>query len=353
MADPRQPRASRGTARDRFERILYLLPAASGEEGASLDELTRTLDVSRDVLLADVDEVTARAYYHPAGGGDDLQVFLEPDRLRVWTTGEFRRPPKLTPREALALGIGLRVLAGEAGPEQRTGLLDLARRLETDLASVPVEDFTPHFAIEEMAGEPAVGAGSSAHGPDPAGADPPEANTPALRGLLADAARDRHPCRFRYLKADADDLETRRLEPYVIVGATGRWYAIGRDPDRDAIRAFRLDRMLEVTVLDDTYEQADDFDLDTYLSGARVYRSRDPATARIRYAPQIARWVLERGEGEEQSDGSAVVEHEVADPDWAVRHVLQYGGEAELLGPDDLRARLGAAARNVERVHAA
>ena len=63
--------------------------------------------------------------------------------------------------------------------------------------------------------------------------------------------------------------------------------------------------------------------------------------------------ILERGEGEEEPDGSAIVEHEVADPDWAVRHVLQYAGEAELLGPDDLRIRIGAAATNVERVHSA
>jgi predicted DNA-binding transcriptional regulator YafY len=377
MADRPRPATSRGSARTRLERILYLLPAASGEDGVSLDELARTLDVKRDVLLADVEEVTARAYYHPAGGGDDLQVFLEADRLRVWTTGEFRRPPKLTPREALALGLGLRVLAGEAGGEKRASLLELARRLETDLASVPVEDFTPHFAIEELADGPLPPgrdppgsdaaepptpgldpADPPATGSDPAelpatGSDPSEPLTAELRGLLAGAARDGRACGFRYLKADADEPDDRRLEPYALVGSTGRWYAIGRDPDRDDIRAFRLDRMLDVRVLDETYGPAEDFDLETYLSGGRVYRSRDPATARVRYAPLIARWILERGEGLEEPDGSAVVEQEVADPDWAVRHVLQYGGEAELLGPEDLRARVGAAARNVERVHAA
>jgi predicted DNA-binding transcriptional regulator YafY len=356
MSDAPQPATSRGTARERLERILYLLPAASGEEGASLDELTRTLDVTRDVLLADVEEVTARAYNHPAGGGDDLQVYLGADRLRVWTTGEFRRPPKLTPREGLALGIGLRALAGEVGVEKRAGLLDLARRLEANLASIPVEDFTPRFAIEEMAE-------TEAPGSDPTATDPPDANAPesepsgpstaALRGLLIEAARDARACCFPCLKADAEEPEPRRLEPYALVGATGRWYAIGRDPDREDIRAFRLDRMLQVTVLDETYEPAEDFDLDAYLSGTRVYRAQDPATARVRYAPRIARWILERGEGEEEPGGSAIVDHEVADPDWAVRHVLQYAGEAELLGPDDLRIRVGAAATNVERVHSA
>jgi predicted DNA-binding transcriptional regulator YafY len=35
-----------------------------------------------------------------------------------------------------------------------------------------------------------------------------------------------------------------------------------------------------------------------------------------------------------------VVEHPLADPEWGMRHVLQYGDEAEVLEPASLRARL-------------
>jgi predicted DNA-binding transcriptional regulator YafY len=37
-------------------------------------------------------------------------------------------------------------------------------------------------------------------------------------------------------------------------------------------------------------------------------------------------------------DGSVVICHRVADPHWVVGHALQYGGEAEILEPADLRA---------------
>jgi predicted DNA-binding transcriptional regulator YafY len=44
--------------------------------------------------------------------------------------------------------------------------------------------------------------------------------------------------------------------------------------------------------------------------------------------------------GELQQDGSYVVEHPVADVQWAVRHVLQYGPEAEVLEPAELREEI-------------
>jgi predicted DNA-binding transcriptional regulator YafY len=48
-----------------------------------------------------------------------------------------------------------------------------------------------------------------------------------------------------------------------------------------------------------------------------------------------------------EPDGSVVLHHDVADPRWVVRHVLQYGGEAELVEPGELRERVARAARVV------
>jgi predicted DNA-binding transcriptional regulator YafY len=59
---------------------------------------------------------------------------------------------------------------------------------------------------------------------------------------------------------------------------------------------------------------------------------------KVRYSPRIAQWIAEREEGETANDGSFVVDHPLADHDWAVRHVLQYGPEAEVLEPESVRA---------------
>ncbi|MGH7477687.1 MAG: hypothetical protein ACRELD_15580, partial [Longimicrobiales bacterium] len=96
----------RATADDRLARILYLLAAAAGEQGAALRELAEALDITPTELLDDLREVSERAYYRSAGDADDLQITVERDRVRIWTGGELRRPPRLSAREALALGLG-------------------------------------------------------------------------------------------------------------------------------------------------------------------------------------------------------------------------------------------------------
>ncbi len=68
----------------------------------------------------------------------------------------------------------------------------------------------------------------------------------------------------------------------------------------------------------------------------------------VRYSPRIARWIRERAfwteaAAEDGEDGSLIVRHRVADPRWAVSHALQYGADAEILEPDDVRAHGGRA----------
>lgn len=65
---------------------------------------------------------------------------------------------------------------------------------------------------------------------------------PHLPRLLA-AHRARTPVRFAYRTADGRDTH-RVVDPHGLVHRTGRWYLVGRDHDRDASRAFRLDRIL-------------------------------------------------------------------------------------------------------------
>ena len=77
--------------------------------------------------------------------------------------------------------------------------------------------------------------------------------------------------------------------------------------------------------------------LDAVIRDGRVFMNKDAVTARIRYSPKIARWIAEREGQPLAKDGSLTLEHPLADPAWAVRHVLQYGPDAEVLEPESLR----------------
>lgn len=310
---PREP------ADAQLERVLHILPEAARDGGASIDELAEALDVDPRRIVRDLEEVTARGLY--VDPPLDVDIMIADGRVTVWTTGELRRPVKLSPREALALTMGLRLLADGADPERAERLRELARRMDEGLAAFPAEEVAERFAVD--AGDPA-GAGAL--------------------DLLREAARERRPCRLTYLKAEADAPERRTLHPYAVVHAGGRWYALGHNVEAEGrdtsttVRAFRLDRILGIEPLEGGFDRPRGFDPRDYLDEeGDVFRADETVEVAVRYSPRIARWIEEDGAGERVDDGSVVVRHEVADPEWLVRHVLYHGAEAEVVEPAGMR----------------
>ncbi|HET9984978.1 MAG TPA: WYL domain-containing protein [Longimicrobiales bacterium] len=316
--------AERATAEAQLERILYLLPAASGDEGRPLRELAAALGVTPAQVLADVAAVTAREYYHPAGSSPGLSILVENDRIRVGPRGAFERPVRLTPREALALGLGVRTLAAEARPARRPGLLELAARLEAELVAPDVEVPPPVVVVDAGDG----------------GGD-------GLRTFLQESAAARRPVAIDYLKSGGAAPERRVVHPYVLVAAGGVWYVLGWCTAREAVRAFRLDRILDAWEAEGTYEVPADFDPAAYVAGGRVYRADEDVEVAVRYSPRIARWIVEQGPAEALEDGGVLVRYRVADPEWLVRHVLQHGADAEVVGPAEVRELVREAAGRV------
>lgn len=330
---------SGATAADQLERILYVIPAAVREGGASLEELADRLDVSEERVLRDLQEVTARSFYQRPGQAERLQIAVDGGRVSVWTAGEFQRPVRLSPREVLALDLALRARAVARGDgdahasgrgESREGAearLALARRLEAELAvATEDDDLSERLAVEGQAADD---------------------RADRVLGALFRAAAEQRNCRIRYLASGAGEPAWREVEPYVMVRADGRWYAVSRCRDVEGIRFFRADRVLEAELGDATFEVPDGFEVAEFLDDGHLYQPRDDVEVTVRYGSRVARWVRERGPVEEREDGSVEVTHSVSDLDWIVRHVLRYGPEAEVVDPPAVRRRVAGAARRL------
>lgn len=307
------------TAQERFARILQLVAQAGGE-GMAVDALAEKLGVTRRRLERDIEELTTREYYLPGGAVPDIQVFLEGDHLRIRTTGPFQRPTRLSPGEAAALDLGLRILAAE---REDDGLRENMAHLLEKLAWAVPADLLDRFSAD-----------------DPATRD-------GVRALLVDAARRRVPVRFQYLKPDADGPEDRCVEPYAVVYGEGRWYVVGRSPERDGVRVFRLDRMLDAALDDGTFPAPEVFNVADHVTDGRVYRAEEEITVTVRYTPEVAPWLLEQGLGRQEEDGAVVVRHSVADPAWIVREVLRYGAAARVVEPAWVREQVAEAAERL------
>ena len=108
----------------------------------------------------------------------------------------------------------------------------------------------------------------------------------------------------------------------------------------EGLRFFRLDRVKHVEVMEERYERPKDFSLEAVMRDGRAFQAVDPATLKVRYSPKVARWIAEREGKTVDADGSLTLEHPLADTDWAVRHVLQYGPDAEVLEPAEVREEI-------------
>lgn len=322
------------SASERLGRLLHILPAASREEGVALEALARELDVDPSTILSDLTEVTARSYYHPAGSGEDIQIRLESDRVSVWTTGAFQRPVKLSPLETFCLALGLRQPEGgrTVGGEGTASYGGSADFPEGEALLGRVE---AHLVSGEIPDEALEGVHAAAAAPDPDG----------VRELVMTAARECIACRVRYLKPGDPEPRDRLIHPHVVAHAEGRWYVVGWCETSGGGRAFRLDRIVDARLTSRGFEpSADDVDVEAFLQGGRVYHGHQETEVLVRYSPVVARWVAEWAPAPEPGeDGDLVVRHRVADPEWMVRHVLTYGGEAEVVEPEEVRRMVAAA----------
>ena len=343
------------TAEIRLHRLLHVLAVASRPGGATLEELAATLGCEPARVLRDIQEATDREYYQPGGSVEPFQISVEHDRVRVRTSGEFRRPSRLTRHEALALGLAVRALAAESAADRRTELLALAGRLESELAAPPTWEVTdaaemPAFQrVEVRERAPTfddTGAGAEPPVfPEPLGDREPGLATRMVDDVVAEAAEQRRRCVILYLKpGDAAPAE-RDIAPYRLVYAAGRWYTLAHDAARDAVRVFRFDRILEARLTAERFEVPSDFDPGDYLKAEGApFLALGEVKARVRYSAVVSPWVAEATGVAPADDGTLVLEHPVADEEWLIRHVLRYGGEAEVLEPAVLRERVGAAA---------
>ena len=123
---------------------------------------------------------------------------------------------------------------------------------------------------------------------------------------------------------------------------------------RQAMRSFRVDRMDEVTLLENGFEIPEDFDVHAYLDAE--FRSQSQVEVRMRFAPAAAE--LAWGDRstwsriEEQPDGSVDVVMTTPDLEWAVSMGMSYGPIVTVLEPPALRRLIAERAQVVAQMYA-
>lgn len=318
------------TAAEQLRRLLIALPALADDKAHPIAEIAERVGVSEQVLRRDLADLVTRVTDEPGGFTEGVSLLLATDTVQFQTSGgHFRRPMALSQQELQALELGLAMLAQESPPDERAAMHRARERLQRALAVFP--------AAAGGEREASLGHDSDARR--------------ERRQLLQRCIRERRVARIVYQGATQTDAEPREVHPLGLVWSRGQWYLVAWCLRNDGLRVFRCDRVLKAEDTAARFRAIDGFSIEDVLRDGKVLVGESGQTVRVQYTARIARWLVERGAAKPLPDGSAEAVLESHLDDWAVRHALRYGPDAEVLEPKGIREAVVAALHRVLVAH--
>jgi predicted DNA-binding transcriptional regulator YafY len=318
---PRRSRANgRGEAAirpERFARLVtlagMLIEAAKKGERLQIADLKNRLELTDEELREDVELLNVVNF---GGGtyvlyaeilGDEIEVDSEP------YGDNFARPARLLPLEAKALVAAID-LFGDHLPQ--SDLQSARRKIVKALGHDPSEE---GLEIASAGGGDAV-----------------------VARLVNDAIAASKVLELSYYKENEDQFTDRRVEPYRLENGREGWYVECYDLTKGGVRHFKLDRVKEAKLSEESFEPRPEVEELAGVEGWMTHGEVPTAeVARVWVSPERARWLREeRTVVEELADGAVVVELPYAGKPWLVREILRGAGDLVVLEPEDARAAI-------------
>ncbi len=182
---------------------------------------------------------------------------------------------------------------------------------------------------------------------------------PTVWRTVARAMRDGRALRVEYRRYGASTPKTHVLEPVHLASLDGEWTLVARIRGHEELLLFALSRMSQVTLTRGPSPQVA-FDPAKYFENRFARFVGKPGEVHeivVRFSVDAASGVIERTwhpkqQVEKQANGCVVLRFPVPALYEAQRWVLQWGAEAEVLAPPELRAAVAGEARRLHRHYA-
>jgi len=305
------------TSAERLRRLLALVPYVVSRKAVGLADTAATFGMSERELIDDLNlawcvELMAPEPYCP------IDLSYEGGEIVVSQAESIARPLRLAADEASALLVALRMLA-----------------------EVPADGSAVARLIAKIEG--AAGASAAASAQINIQIDVPNARGMSEKITAALAAGKR--LHLRHYVASRDEVTERDVDPMRLLVVEGRSYLEGWCWRAEGVRLFRLDRVLDLTVLDEPAavpESAEPVDIEQGL----FRPSESDERVELELAPG-ARWVAEYYPCEsvtELDEGRLRAVLRTPDTGLVRRLALRLGEDARVVSPAALAEEVRAAA---------
>jgi predicted DNA-binding transcriptional regulator YafY len=162
-----------------------------------------------------------------------------------------------------------------------------------------------------------------------------------------------------YHARGTDQLTEREISPQRLIHYRDNWYLDAWCHLRDELRSFSVDAVRRVELLDTKARDVGEARLNEALgAGYGIFAGRKVKWATLRFSPLRARWVASekwhsRQQGRRLEDGSYELKVPYSNDPELLMDILKYGADCEVVGPEELRARVEAEVqRMAERISA-
>jgi predicted DNA-binding transcriptional regulator YafY len=301
-------------ATQRLSRLLAMVPWLLQRQGVPLAEAARHFGITEDQLVKDLELLFVCGT--PGHLPDDLiDASWDSGRVFLDNADPISRPLRLGVDEAVALLAGLRTLADVPGLHDRDVLATALDKLSAAAGEAAPKAAALHVDLSRGAQEHVLAA-------------------------ARDAVRRRRRMRLRYLVPSRDETTDRDVDPIRVINGGDRWYVEGWCHRAEAVRRFRVDRILSVEVLDVDGTPPPDA---VVRDGDDLFTpSPDDLVVTVELQPE-ARWVAEYypvDNVEEMTGGRLRVRLRTASEDWLPRLALRLGGHLVVVSPPEVAQRV-------------
>ena len=156
-----------------------------------------------------------------------------------------------------------------------------------------------------------------------------------------------------YHSASRGESLQRKVDPYGIAYSDNALRLIGYCHTRKALREFVFDdRMRSLTLLNETFEPQEGFDLNEYVTRGFGGMKDQPVQAIIRVGPPASRWVRsQKWQGLQKQielgDDKIELHFDTEGREGLMRQILQWGSCAEVVSPPNFREEI---AQEIEKM---
>lgn len=290
----------------RLSRILALIPYVLERGVADVDDLLERFDYTRDQLTRDLNTVFVCGL--PGyGPGDLMEAYIDEDDVIIDAADYFTNAPRLSPTEALGLlAAGMTVIGmGDAGPALESAVAKLAK--------VAIPEAETALTVDLLDESKNV-------------------------SRLKDAASAHKVVGITYRSVGKEETTSRDIEPWAVFATLGRWYVMGYCRLAEDERTFRVDRIRDLTVREESFAPPP-----TVPEPVVGYTaSADDVVCVIDLSPS-AHWVLEYYPVEVVSTSARKtrIRFSAPDPELPARLLLRLGDNASLVKGDEVAERVG------------